>query len=65
MLRSQETFSFGIFLVCIQTAKQQLNRDSEEIYMTDFVFADGKQLKIKFQEEVSGWLLNVEPYNKV
>ena len=50
----------------LQTAENQLDDDSEKIYPTEFMFADGKELEIKFDTEVSGWLLNVEPAdNKV
>lgn len=66
MVRFQQSFTFcDTHCVCaLQTAKQQLNKDSEEIYPRDFTFADGKKLKIEFQEEVSGWLLSVEPYDR-
>lgn len=45
--------------------EQQLDKDSKEIYPTDFMFADGKELKIKLFNEVSGWLLAMESSNKV
>ena len=45
--------------------EEQLDKDSEEIYPTHFMFADGKELMIKFQNNISGWLLAMESSNKV
>ena len=45
--------------------EKQLDKDSEKIHPIDFMFADGKELMIKFPNEVSGWLLAMESQNKV
>ena len=60
--------SFALLPCCVcalQTIEQQLDKDSEEIYPTRFMFADGKELMIQFPSEISGWLLAMESQNKV
>ena len=60
------TFTLLLFCVCaLQTIEQQLDKDSKLIYPTCFMFADGKELMIKFQNEVSGWQLAMESSKKV
>ena len=56
---------YYLFVCALQTMEEQLDKDSEEIYPTRFMFADGKQLMIQFPSEVSGWLLAMESQNKV
>ena len=57
-----------VYTVCVcalQTVEQQLDKDSKLIYPTHFIFAVGKELRIKFHNEVSGWQLAMESSNKV
>ena len=49
--------------------QKQLDKDSEKIYQskihpTDFMFTDGKELKINLNE-LPGWLVATESYEKV
>ena len=60
--------SFTLLPCCVcalQTMEQQLDKDSEEIHPTRFMFADGRELTIQFPSEVSGWLLAMESQNTV
>ena len=60
------TFTLLPFCVCaLQTTEQQLDKDNKLIYPTCFMFADEKELMIKFQNEVSGWQLAMESSKKV
>ena len=48
--------------------QKQLDKDSKEIYPTEFMFADGKdviELKIKPHNEAPGWLIAMESSKKV
>ena len=48
--------------------RKQLDKDSEEIYPTQFMFADGKdaiELKIESQNEAPGLLIAMESPTKV
>ena len=43
-----------------------MDKNGEEIYPTDFIFAGPKKkLKIKFNKKVSGWILAMESPEKV
>ena len=42
-----------------------MDKNGEEIYPTDFVFAGRRKLKIKFNKKVSGWILAMESSVKV
>ena len=64
------TNAFTSFLgVCaLQTVRKQLDKDSEEIYPTEFMFADGKdaiELKIEPHNESPGWLIAMESSKKI
>ena len=70
-LRFQNHLPFDTHCVCtLQTVRQQLNKDSEEIQPRDPTKRSNQEtsrlqkLKIEFQEEVSGWLLSMEPYDR-
>ena len=42
--------SFLLFLfIALQTVQRQLDNDSEEIYPTEFMFADGQELQIHIE----------------
>ena len=47
-----------------QTVQQQLDKDSKKIYPTEFMFTDGKELKMN-HNEVSGWIIATESSKKV
>ena len=47
--------------------RKQLDKDSQEIYPTEFMFAgkDAIELKIKPHNEAPGWLIAIESSTKV
>ena len=54
-----------VCICALQTVEQQLDKDSKWIYPTRFMFSDGKELMIKFQNEINGWQLLMESSKKV
>ena len=62
------SYLFSTLLVSLsQTVEQQLDKGSERIYkihLTEFMFTDGKKLKIN-HNELPGWILATESSKKV
>ena len=54
---------FLLLFFALQTVQRQLDKDSDEIYPTEFMFADGQELKIHI--EVPGCQHAMESSNKV
>ena len=65
-----QCFAKLAFLVYLsQTVQQQLDKDTEKIYQskiqpTDFMFTDGKELKIN-HNELPEWVVATETSKKV
>lgn len=62
-LQLTELFLLLLLFIALQTMQQQLDEDSDEIHPTEFMFADGQELKIHI--EAPGCQHALESSNKV